>query len=55
VEHQSDQRSSTGMGRKSGDVTRPMWGNFSQKYRSDWESRFSNKPWSQHEQAFRYG
>lgn len=49
------QRSSTGTGQPFGGTTRPMWGNFSQRYRSDWESRFPNKPWNQHEHAFRYG
>jgi hypothetical protein len=53
--HHNDQHSSTGTGQKVDGTTRPMWGNFSQKYRSDWESRFSNRPWGQYEHAFRYG
>ena len=53
--HNNDQHRSTGTGQQSAGATRPMWGNLWQKYRSDWESRFSNKPWNQHEHAFRYG
>ena len=55
MSHHNDRHSSTGTGQKTGDMSRPMWGNYSPKYRSDWESRFSDKPWNQHEHAFRYG
>ena len=35
---------------------RPMWQNFSDRYRSEWEGRYGkDKPWMHHEDAFRYG
>src|SRR5438128_1158666 len=33
----------------------PRWNDFSNRYHSEWESRFKDKPWSEHEHAFRYG
>jgi hypothetical protein len=33
----------------------PRWTDFSNRYRSDWESRFHDRPWQEHEHAFRYG
>lgn len=31
------------------------WHEFSGRYKSDWENRFRDKPWNEHDHAFRYG
>ena len=44
-----------GTSQHTGAMSRPMWGQHSQKYRSDWQNRFKDKDWNKHEHAFRYG
>ena len=44
-----------GTSQKSGEMSRPMWNQHAQKYRSDWTTRHPNMDWNQHEHAFRYG
>jgi hypothetical protein len=33
----------------------PRWSDFSNRFRSDWESRHADRPWNENEDAFRYG
>ena len=34
----------------------PNWGQYSDTFKSDWHSRYGdNKPWDQHQHAYRYG
>ena len=40
---------------QQGGMTKPAWGQYSGKYRSNWESMYRDKPWTEHEHAFRYG